>query len=379
MPAEGRRALGVALLFKVWVAAYLYAAFVLTDPPREIGAFLFLRPGETREQRVARIQSRFLERLAPYDGQFYLDIAARGYRRLEGEPLWTNAAFFPALPLLLRTAGTLAGDPIPLALGFLGVLSALAVLPLWDVAKRLGLDPRIACAALFLFPTGVFQSFLYTEGLFLFLSSLGAWAALSGRLALASLAAAACAVTRPQGILVACFLFHGLEGKRRRPREWVTAFARRSLALLPPLVALGSFLLWQEVELGTPFAFLDAQAFFGRSPGPGSAVRAIREVFSGSALPLDAAAALFGLGALPWILCRLPPAVAAYAVLSVAVPLASGTVLSMGRFLSTSFPHFLALSALLSRRPAACAVYGAASLVLYLWCGSALISWKFVG
>lgn len=162
-------------------------------------------------------------------------------------------------------------------------------------------------------------------------------------------------------------------------KAYVLAYLYAAFVLADPPREIGAFLLWQEVELGTPFAFLQAQAVFGRSSSPGAVVRAIREVFSGSALPLDAAAVLFGLGALPWIVRRLPPTVAAYAVLTVAVPLASGTVLSMGRFLSVSFPHFFALSALLSRRPSACAAYFALAAVLYFWCGAALVGWRFVG
>jgi hypothetical protein len=63
----------------------------------------------------------------------------------------------------------------------------------------------------------------------------------------------------------------------------------------------------------------------------------------------------------------------------VVLPLATGSILSFGRFLSVSFPHFIALALVLEGRPRA---RGAALLVfasLQVLLARGLIAWRFVG
>src|SRR5213594_1536289 len=98
-------------LIKVYTLGLLYLLFLKTELTSDYRAFVFLQNGKPREQRMEEVRQRFLERLAPYDGQFYLDIASNAYRRFEqtlhgqlsGQTvLEGNYAFFPLFPILLR-------------------------------------------------------------------------------------------------------------------------------------------------------------------------------------------------------------------------------------------------------------------------------------
>jgi len=55
------------------------------------------------------------------------------------------------------------------------------------------------------------------------------------------------------------------------------------------------------------------------------------------------------------------------------------TVLSFGRFLSVSFPHFLALGALVERRPLLLAIVVGVFVVLRCVLAKGLVAWEFVG
>ncbi len=188
-------------------------------------------------------------------------------------------------------------------------------------------------------------------------------------------------LTRPQGILVALLLLHAQAADRLHNWRGAILFAAKRLRFfLLPAAAAATLLLWQWRELGTPLGFLEAQrAYWGRSANPASAARALGALLSLSGLRVDLAATIFALALLPGICRRLPASFAAYAVTSVALPLASGTTLSMARFISVCFPHFLFLASLLKPRRRTAVAWVAVSAVLYLFAARALVAWHFIG
>lgn len=417
-PALFRVALAV-LALKAYTLVLLWAFAQRTPLRPRYDAFLFLgrhqdgceriearqdrceRLGalDGRRERLEAIEGSFLERLAPYDGQFYLDIAERRYRMFEeprdgrvpssqarGPP--GNHAFFPLLPLLIRAARAAAGEREGLAIAILSnvFLSAAGAAGLYLLASRIGAPAWTSVLLLLTFPTAVFQCALYTESLLLFLSVAAALAAASGRDALGAGLGYLAGLTRPQGVLVSAFWapgtgWPGPKGPRGFPpaSPWGGWSAGRLLAFLAPAAGLATHAAVLWIQVGSPLAFLSIQSHWGREFSASSLLGQIIRPSSYAGPPFDRLAVALGVGLLPWLWLRLPRALALHGTLSVLVPLSTGTILSFGRFLSVSFPHFLALAMLLGGRRAAAALFVACSILLGALVARGLVGWHFVG
>ena len=302
-----------------------------------------------------------LSLLGGWDTTWYLDIALRGYDHDLGQlaEVYTNLAFFPLLPWLMAAGAAVGLNPFAVGvvagnLGFLGALLALHAL----ARPRLG-ERRAALAtwAVALCPPAVTVSMAYTEGLALALAAGAALAAVRGRFALAGLAAAAAALTRPPGILVA--LLVGLlalwDPATRRYGIAPRRLGRAAAGVLPSVAALAGFLLWMWAARGSPMLPFDAQAAWDRgSPVIGLFTAAPEELRAGwghvvagevgaswTAVARDVAfGALYiallarlwrGEGGLrsPWV---------TYSAAALALPLSSGSVDSVARFGLMAFP-----------------------------------------
>jgi len=203
----------VVLLIKAYSFGVLYSVFTQTPVTPEYGSFLLLEEGQSRKQRLDEAQTSFLERLAPYDGQFYLDIAANGYRtfdpglrsdRGKQAAKQGNHAFFPLFPFLLRALGAPDGRPgLLLAVAVNGIFATAAGVGVWLLARRLAVPAWSALLLMLSFPTAIFQNAIYTESLFLFLSVCGALCVLYRKWAGASVLGYLGGLCRPQGILLA--------------------------------------------------------------------------------------------------------------------------------------------------------------------------------
>jgi hypothetical protein len=67
----------VVLAIKLHVLLALFLLFQKTDLQNGDKGFFFRRPGQSMAERSDEIQRSFPERLAPYDGQWYLDHRAK--------------------------------------------------------------------------------------------------------------------------------------------------------------------------------------------------------------------------------------------------------------------------------------------------------------
>ena len=94
---------------------------------------------------------------------------------------------------------------------------------------------------------------------------------------------------------------------------------------------------------------------------------------------LDRLSFFLGLGLVPFLWKTLPTPLALYGTGSVLMPLTTGTILSFGRFLSVSFPHFLCLAILLRGKGVASVVLLVLFLALQALLASGLVGWHFVG
>ena len=135
---------------------------------------------------------------ARWDSVWYLHIAHSGYFSRQ------STAFFPLYPLLMSVAG---GYGAELVLGtVISVVTSTAGVYLLLRLARLDLSERAAVTTvllLVLFPTGLFLSAVYSEGLFLALSVGAIYAARLDRWTIASLLGGLASATRSDGILIA--------------------------------------------------------------------------------------------------------------------------------------------------------------------------------
>jgi hypothetical protein len=113
-------------------------------------------------------------------------------------------------------------------------------------------------AAAVAMPFGLFFSALYSEAAFALLATLALDGLAAARPGGGAVAAAAASATRPTGILLApLFALHGLRCWRR---QGLIAFLPAAIAPL----GLAAFMAAQWLARGTPFAFLQAEALWGR-------------------------------------------------------------------------------------------------------------------
>jgi hypothetical protein len=376
-------ALGVTAA-RLYLFGILYLFFLTTDLKKESDIFLFQKDGQSREAREAEIQASFWERLGPLDGQFYLDIANKGYRTLSSSIHGDlgNYAFFPLLPgLLAASRSAFPGAYIPLAIAVSLAAGVVGTLALWKLAEKCGASPLLAVGVLLTFPSALYQFVLYNESISLCLSALALLYILERRPWPALPFLLLAGLSRPQGILLAIPAFvelvlPALKDGRRRAGAMLPAW----LAACAPLVGFVVMAVVSQHVSGSPTSFLTVQSKWGRSYEAGGVLKALLSVFGYEGPPMDLLGLFLGLALVPILWKRLPPSLLLYGVAVVLMPLLTGSILSMGRFLSISLPHILALAIFLQGRgKAASIILLVIFLVLQSLLARGLIGWYFVG
>jgi Gpi18-like mannosyltransferase len=375
--------LGVVVA-RLYLFGVFYLLFLSTDLRKDRKDFVFQAEGQTRKEREAEIQRSFWERLGPFDGQFYLDIANKGYRTISSSIHGNlgNYAFFPLLPAILASLRAVfphAYIPLTTALTLLSAI--IGTLVLWKLAEKCGTSALLAVGVLLCFPSAPFQYVLYTEGIFLSVSGLALLYAVEKRPWPALLFALLAGLSRPQGVLLAIPLFIDLvlpALKERQRGGRVTLLA--CLAVCAPLSGFVVMGIVSEHLSGSPFAFLTVQAKWGRTYEATGILKAIMSVFGYGGPPMDLLGVLVGLGCLPLMWKRLPLSLSLYGTAAVLLPLTTGSILSLARFISMSAPHMLALSMLLQNRAKSMRIIVLATLlVLQTLVARGLMGWYFVG
>lgn len=199
---------------------------------------------------------------AGWDGKWYQLIAQHGYpARIVNEGHGSRWAFFPGWPLAIRATVDMTHLSYTQATLFLsfafGLTSAIAV---W-LAVREVFGKVIADRAVLLyvfFPASFALSLGYSEGLFITACGVCLYA-LSRRYWLtAALAAVVGGLTKDFGIvLVACVVVAAGHAFLR------TRTARPLAAVFVAPLGLGLWLWFSWSTVGTPFAFLQAERFWG--------------------------------------------------------------------------------------------------------------------
>lgn len=187
-----------------------------------------------------------------WDSVHYRNIAILGYEYLN-DGKGHNVAFFPLFPLIVRGMMNF-GLPFEIAgviVNNAAFLATLYCVYFWIKKFHNHQEARWATAVLAWCPLSIFTAVIYTEGLYLFLSTAAlqaydqqqyTWTAICGAMATA---------TRPTGLaLLPAFLIAAWQQKRL-PIAYLAGLATSGGILL--------FSLYCHIQFGDPLAFIHAQ------------------------------------------------------------------------------------------------------------------------
>lgn len=292
-----------------------------------------------------------------WDTGFYVSIAEEGYQ-FTGVDL-PSVAFFPLLPLLMRAVTPLVGDTLVAGLLISQVALLLAMMLLYRLTAVSWGEPVAERAVwyLLIFPTAFFGAAIYSESLFL-LTAVGAfyfarrqyWEA-------AALLGVAAGMTRFMGLIVVPLLL--LEWLRQQRQTGGGSRPSRLTCLAPfaPLLGLGAFMFYLQRTFGDPLAFVHGAAAWGR--GPQTPLVTIAELLQRPAEGwltavlaghihldnwIDFSLVLLFVGLGLALLRKKRWAEAAFVLSGVLIPLNSGLLMSMRRYVWVLFPAFILLA-----------------------------------
>lgn len=295
------------------------------------------------QDSIEHLKSRILAN----DASWYLSISTDGYEQRQFDASRAaNWAFFPLFPWLWQSLLSLGADAAWSGFFLSNILFFLGLTQLhrWvqtirgaDVADR-------AVLVIAIFPTAYFFSLPWSESLFLLLASSSLLSLQQGRLSRASLFNALLSASRPTGVFYSAVLWWENRGGHLLPpiRIWLLAAAG--------MIGILVFMSVLHANTGNALAFVDIQAAWGRDGG--SFTKHFRRWVMDPLLLaepwnlrwLNNSALLLGLAASAWLWRQKMRGLAILSFLCIFMPWSTGTLVSMGRYLLTIPPLFLAFA-----------------------------------
>ncbi len=326
-----------------------------------------------------------------WDTGWYLGIATGGYEFSPGigPGGQQNIVFFPAYPMLVRTAALFLGNaPGSYVLGGTLVSLALFIVALVYIYRiaRGYLDDDRAMTALWLiaaYPFAVFYGAIYTESLYL-AGAAGAFYHLRQRDWLpASAWGFIVGLSRPNGCFLLLPLVIAAFESRRREESLPSASALAAAAAPGVGVLLYCLYVWRLT--GNPLAWAEGHAAWGRHyQGLTHLVTDRYHVISNAGLTtyvsqqpydlLNALGVIFVLAAVVPLAQRFSMAFALFVLVNIIPPLAAGGFMSTGRFSSVLFPAFLWLASIVPERHRAGWISGFSALQAL--CAALFYTWR---
>ena len=290
---------------------------------------------------------RALDVWGRWDTAFYWHIARFGYPALAQDGNWVfHAAYFPLFPSMMRGLSVLLGGAETYLCGLV-LANALLVLALVYLDKLVRLDSserfaELVIAALMAYPGTHFLSCVYPESTALFLAVFAIYCARTGKPVVAGLACMLACITRSSGIILCVPVLYEL----LRAPEGRLRWHPRALVVLFPLLTLAFWLGLNWQLYGDPIYFVHVQAAWGRKP------TFFLEPLFDTKLSLDhhlfALAAIVGVGYAIWR--RQRPGYIALAGINALLPLSTGMLRGIHRYMASNFPLFIFLAQWLEGR-----------------------------
>jgi Gpi18-like mannosyltransferase len=311
---------------------------------------------------------KFAEIFAAWDSGWYFAVARYGYYTNSfGQ---TDIPFFPLYPVLIKIVGWPFEARVDEAMWIGGILISVAALTMAMFALyRLAEDwlgsraaARRTILYLAVFPFSFFFTRVYAESLFLLVSVMAVAGAYRGHWWSAGIWGGLTALTRPNGILIGLPLL--LMAVLDRPS--LSGLARRLVALTLVPVGLGIYCLYCWDLTGDPLYWLHAQQpnwnySVGNLPWEQLVIvieALVRDGVYGFLTSTDVApyqlvhgvVGAVGIALTPLVFTRLGPAMGAYVLVSLLVPLSGSELEGIGRYTLVLFPLFMTLATFESPR-----------------------------
>lgn len=312
-------AITIACLFAL-VAIGTYADLQIVDYTPEGAVPININAGSDRPFHA----------LNKWDANHYANIAENGYTANE-------VAFFPLYPLLVRGL-TALGVPTKIALlaiSWTFCLLATVVLLHWfkfELQQRKSkLSPWVPMLIFAVFPTSFYLGLGYSESMFIFLATLALLAYRKGWYWIAAVAMAFVTATRVQGGAIAVFFL--IDFLMAQKRDY-----RKLLPILCAGIGIGVYMIYLWNTFGNPFEFIAVQKNWGRLSG--NPVQNLISSFTPvylwylPVLGLGLYATWKHLG-FKWL---------AFSLIFILIPLASGRLDSLNRYMLALPVLFLALT-----------------------------------
>jgi Gpi18-like mannosyltransferase len=326
----------------LWAASSLAAlAFIITFIGIGIYAdatlYNFTEPNAPSSGRG--LPDSFYATFLKYDGDHYKNIANNGYTALD-------TAFFPLYPLLVKGVSYMTGISVDMALfviSFAFLVASAIVVSYWiqfELKKRRSkLSHWTVLSLIAFFPTSFYLALGYTESLFIFVTIASLFAFRRGHYWLAAAFIALATATRVQGGALAIFFL--LEYvMSRKWHDW-----KKLIPVFAAPIGLVCYMIYLTVAFGNPFEFIAAQQNWGRLDG-----NIITNLISSFRTPY--LWYLPVLGIMLWSVWRyLGKTWFVYCLIFILIPLSSGRLDSINRYIVGLPPLFLALSLYLETKP----------------------------
>lgn len=329
-----------------------------------------------------------LDGWARWDSGWYASIALEGYSYRHGQP--SNVNFFPLYPLLSLVAGyPFRAFLTPNEAFYVGGMLVSFVAFAFGVAgahrlAREWTSPEVAARVVWLlclFPFSYFHSAVYTESLFLALTTWAMVYARKGRWWHAGVLAALASTTRIPGVLIGMAL--AIEYMDQRKFS-VRAIRADALGVVMGMLGFAGMLTYFGVRFGKPFVFRETQQeVWQRTTSLLHVPWAISSVLHDPSMPwvhrlstsVHVVLLPIAVGLAVYVLVRINKALGVYGLLSIALVYSTGTE-GAGRYLSVHFELFIAAAIVLRSRWAlvTAIVLSIALLVVFL---SSFARWGF--
>lgn len=329
----------IYLLLAVWlIVINAFALVALNRYNLSVDtAYTWIPPDRDRFHQV---QSwNLIDLHARWDSEWYLDIAEHGYY-LRGYWKLANPSFLPLYPVLIRATSYLTTGHLALAGWIVSVV--FLGLSAWALRRLVRefhpkLDPETVTWYLLIFPTAFVLQAVYTESLFLFLSISAIYYALKKNYLAAGVFGFLGALTRHPGILIIIPL--ALEYWRAHGLKGFWSWRWTPLLFVP--AGTVSFFAYHYFKFGDFFLFFTLQKWWGRPFGFNPEHFIFNTPPAIINFSLDALAVVFGLVAIVMVWKRLRVSYALYMLASLALPLSSGSIAGISRYMLVLFPIFL--------------------------------------
>jgi len=272
-----------------------------------------------------------------WDSYWYLDIINNGYK-YKGINELSNIVFFPVFPLSVKAIGVLL-DLNFIYVGTIINLIALIIssVILYKISEEFhkNSNPLLSAVLFLFFPTAIFLTAFYSESLFIMFSLLFFYFVLKKNYWISALFGMLAALTRFSGILLVIpFLIEVFSERSNRKIQNIIP------AIFIPAGTL-IFFVYHYLTFHDFTLFFKVQNLWGRG------FTLNREHFNllmGTSVVnfiFDGAFTVFALISSFIVLKKLRLSYAVYMLLTIMIPLSSGTTMSIGRYLLPLFPLFI--------------------------------------